>query len=198
MSIVLFTGLQLNETKINSLRDDVKQVEVEQKSRDLGLQFAENVEGDKCKAIKDWVNSTDSKLENLRQQVAAYESSKKLDTDQYELVKKRYMNLLIQNIIETRKMESQCGEQKIDIIYFYSKEDCDRCRDQGTVLTAIRRNYKDDIMVYPLDTDLGMENIQFMESYYNVQKYPSLVVQGEVYNGFRTREELNQIINEIN
>lgn len=194
MSSILYLGTGLSDHKVNSLREDVKQIEVEQRSHSLGLQFAESVEGQKCEAMQRWVESSVPEIQNLRQEVAAYESSSKVENAEYELVKKRYMNLVIQNLIEVRQMEERCGDDRVNIVYIYTKNDCDRCEDQGTVLTYYRRNYEDNVLVHPLDSDLSMKSIEFMEDFYNINDYPALIVEGEVYEGFQNREKVGEII----
>lgn len=196
MTSILFLGSGLSDHKVNSLREDVKQIEVEQRSHSLGLQLAESVEGQKCEAMRSWMESSVPEIQNLRQEVAAYESSSKVENNEYELVKKRYMNLVIQNLIEVRQMEERCAENRVKIVYIYTKNDCGRCDDQGTVLTYYRRNYDEEVLVHPLDTDLEMKSIQFMEDFYGIEQYPSLIVEGEVYQGFQNREKLGNIIEE--
>lgn len=194
MTGIFYLGTGLNDHKVNSLRDDVKQIEVEQRSHSLGLQLAESVEGQKCEAMKRWAESSVPEIQNLRQEVAAYESSSKVENTEYKLVKKRYMNLVIQNLIEIRQMEERCGDNRVNIVYIYTKNDCGRCEDQGTVLTHYRRSYEDEVIVHPLDADLGMKSIDFMEDFYNVTEYPVMIIEGEVYEGFRSKEEVGDII----
>lgn len=194
MGGILYLGTGLSDHKVNSLRDDVKQIEVEQRSHSLGLQLAESVEGQRCEAMSSWVESSVPEIQNLRKEVAAYESSSKVDNADYELVKKRYMNLVIQNLIEVRQMEENCGDDRVNIVYMYTKNDCGRCEDQGTVLTYYRRNYEESVLVHPLDTDLEMKSIEFMEDFYNIEEYPALIIEGEVYEGFQDREKLGNVL----
>jgi len=194
LTSILYLGSGLSDHKVNSLRDDVKQIEVEQRSHSLGLQLAESVEGQRCEAMRRWVESSVPEIQNLRQEVATYESSSKVENTDYELVKKRYMNLVIQNLIEVRQMEEKCGEDRVNVVYMYTKNDCGRCDDQGTVLTYYRRNYDEQVLVHPLDTDLKMKSIEFMEDFYNIEQYPALIIEGEVYEGFQDREKLGEIL----
>jgi len=194
LTSILYLGSGLSDHKVNSLRDDVKQIEVEQRSHSLGLQLAESVEGQRCEAMRRWVESSVPEIQNLRQEVATYESSSKVENTDYELVKKRYMNLVIQNLIEVRQMEEKCGEDRVNVVHMYTKNDCGRCDDQGTVLTYYRRNYDEQVLVHPLDTDLKMKSIEFMEDFYNIEQYPALIIEGEVYEGFQDREKLGEIL----
>src|SRR6056297_3279614 len=88
MAGIFFVGSGLSDHKVNSLRNDVKQIEVEQRSHSLGLQLAESVEGQKCEAMQRWVESSVPEIQELRQEVATYESSSKVENSEYKLVKK--------------------------------------------------------------------------------------------------------------
>lgn len=191
---ILLIGSSLNSYKVNDLRTEIANLEVKQRSQSLGIELASSFEGDNCQAMRQWVNSSSDTTEELRKKVAAYEDSSKIESPKYETLKKRYMNLMIQRIVEVREIEQRCGGDRVEIIYFYSNQDCDSCKDQGTVLTYLRRNYEDSVIVYPLDTGLEMDHIEFMKEFYGIERYPSLVVDGEVYEGFQSKQTLQQVI----
>lgn len=191
---ILLIGSSLNTYKVNDLRNEITGLEVKQRSQSLGIELASSFEGDNCEAMRQWVNSSSDTTEDLRKKVAAYEDSSKIESPKYETLKKRYMNLMIQRIVEVREIEQRCGEDRVEIIYLYSNNNCDACKDQGTVLTYMRRNYESDVIVYPLDTDLGMDHIEFMREFYGVERYPSLIINGELHEGFQSKQTLQQII----
>ncbi len=190
---VFFFGSILSDYKVDQLRNDIRQVEVEQRSQALTLQLSDSVERGNCGSLKSWVDSSVPEIRELRKQVAAYENSRKLNNDQYPVLKRRYTNLMIQNLVEVRQLEQNCDQNIVDVIYFYSQE-CDSCEDQGTILTYYRQEYSDRMVVYPLDSDLGMDHVEFLERFYNVTSYPTLVIDGEPYEGFTTKQELGDLI----
>jgi len=192
----IFTaGLQLNDYKTNDLRQNMKQIEVEQRSQNLGLELTQTAEKEDCRAMRRWVGDSLPELENLRKSVAAYEDSNKLGGQEETVLKKRYMNLLIQNLIEVRTLEQNCEEGIVDVVYLYADEaNCEACEDQGSIITHYRRQYGDRLAVYPLDTELDMKHINFIESYHNVSSYPVLIIDGEVHRGFQSKKELGSAI----
>jgi hypothetical protein len=103
------------------------------------------------------------------------------------------MNLLIRNLVEAKTLEKRCDYNLTEVIYLYTKNDCGRCEDQGTVLTYFDKK-NPDVIVYPLDTDFDMENINFLERSYNITSYPALVVEGEVYRGYQSKEQVSDIL----
>lgn len=192
-TVILGSGFFLNDYKVDLLQQRIDNIEVEQNSRLIGQELSRNLDEDSCRAMDTWMNSTVDDLRDLRKEVASYENAKKIDNPRYETVKKKYMNLLLQNLAQVRQYDRQCEREIVDIIYFYS-DDCDACQDQGAVLTEIRQKYGNKVVVYPLDTELGMPPIEFLQDYYGINSYPSVVVDGEVKKGFQSIDELDSSV----
>lgn len=193
LGVVFVAGKGLSNHKVNALEKDVKEMEVDQRSQLLAYQLASESEPN-CQAMREWVNGTVKESQDLRRDVAQYENSRKIENSEYGVLKKRYMNLLVQNILEVRRVEDNCDKNYTEIIYFYSN-DCQVCRDQGSVLSHVSGNNQDTI-IYALDTSLDMDTISYLETKYGVKEYPSLVVNEELYSGFRDKAELKEIIGE--
>lgn len=191
---IYWIGMKINEFKVNDLRNEINEIEAEQRSQRIGFELSSTFEEDNCRAQRKWRRNSLENIRNLRNEVQIYENARKFDNPDYRVAKKRYMNLLMQNMLELRRIEDRCNENFTEIIYLYSNEDCDACEDQGTVLNYIRRQNPEKVVVHPLDTDLGMDSIEFIENYYNVTRYPAVVVEGERYQGFQSRQRLEEIL----
>ncbi len=194
MSGIYFIGLQLNDYKVVSMESEVAEMEANHQSQILGQRLAEDMTGDNCEALKNWRDSSYPQMEQLRQEVEAYEQSNKFDHSEYETVKTRYTNMIIQSLLESRTINENCNENSTEVIYIYT-QGCEACDDQGTILSYFRRNM-DDLYVYPLDSDLDMQPVSFLEDYYEIEQYPAIIVEGEPYQGFKDRDELQQILEE--
>lgn len=190
---IFYAGFMLNNYKVDNLKAQIEDVETEQRSRIIGLELSESLQKQDCRAVQGWMNTTVDDLRDLRLEVAAYESSNKINNRDYTTVKKRYMNLLLQNLIQVRNYDQTCDKEVVDIVYFYD-DGCDACTDQATILTQIRQDYGKDVVVYPLDTELDMQPINFLLNYYDIERYPSVVVDGEVYEGFQSQDNLTASI----
>lgn len=191
-----FVGIGLNEYKIDELRNDINNLEAEQRSHALGYELAEGVaREDSCEATRRWVDQSQSEISRLQEEVADYEDSSKRDDPRYTVLKKRHTNLVIQNFLEIRQLEEDCGDERHSIIYIYSNEQCAICEEQGTVLTFYNQEYE-DVVIHPLDTDLNMRHVNFLEDYYEIDTYPALIFEGEVYQGFQSKEDVREIIGE--
>jgi hypothetical protein len=105
---------------------------------------------------------------------------------------KRYYSLLqIKDFLLSKRLAEKCGTKTVSIIYLYGTADeCKECREQGDVLTYLRKTYP-DLRVYAFDSNLDLSAIKTLLSIYKVQgQLPSLIVDGEVYYGYKSKEEL--------
>jgi hypothetical protein len=188
---VFAAGKSLSKYKVDALENEVQEMEVDQRSQLLAYQLASESDPS-CGAMQEWVNETVRESQDLRKDVAQYENSRKIKNSDYEVLKKRYMNLLVQNILEVKRVEDSCEKNYTEIIYLYSN-DCEVCKDQGSVLSHVGGNHQDTI-IYALDTSLNMDTIRYLETKYGIEEYPSLVINEKLYSGFIGKEDLRQIV----
>jgi hypothetical protein len=134
-----------------------------------------------------------------------YEMASKLDYmenrlgEEDENVKdlKRYYSLLeIQHWLFMKKTNRECNASKSLILFFYTNEqDCSDCKEQGFILTWLRRNYA-DVYIYSFDNALQNAAIDTLKSMYNIEGTPATVVDGKTYNSFVTKDELQAMMDE--
>lgn len=109
---------------------------------------------------------------------------------------KQYYSLLqIKDYLLSKRLSETCGTKTVFLIHLYSKkEKCPECENQGYVLTEVRKNYP-DLRVYSFDTELDLSAIKTLLSVYKVEnKLPALIIQGKTYYGFKTLDELNELL----
>lgn len=193
VSGLMYFGTQLSNHKVNDMKQDINRLEVQQRSQMLGFDLATS-SPEKCRAMKDWLNTSIPEIRSLRKKVAAYENSRKLENSDYPTLKKRYTNLVIRNMVETRKYEDRCNKSIVGVLYIYSNEECSSCDTQGTILTHFRRKYDENVMIHPVDADLDLKTVKFLEDHYNVQQYPVMVIEDKVYRGFHSKQELENVL----
>jgi hypothetical protein len=119
------------------------------------------------------------------------ESEQGADNTQVQHLKKYYSLLQIKDYLLSKRLAEKCGKKSVFVIYLYGKkEDCKDCGNQATVLDYLRKTYP-DLRVYAFDSNLDLSAIKTLLSIYKVQgQLPSLIVDGEVYYGYKSKEEL--------
>ena len=93
-----------------------------------------------------------------------------------------------------KKVKESCNFDSTTVLYFFAKS-CERCDDQGFVLTYLKTVHKDRILIFALDADLDESSIKTLVSHFNIESYPSLVINDNVYEGFHNRNDLERILN---
>lgn len=111
-------------------------------------------------------------------------------------LKKNYSLLLIKDYLLLMELSKKCNYHPTVILYFYGAE-CEDCRKENYVFSAIREKYP-DVRVYAFDASLELSAIDTLINIYKIPaSYPSMVIDGKTYSGYKTVEEIEQLVPEI-
>ncbi len=169
MAGMFFLGQEFSQWQVDRIGRQVEELTVERNSQDLSRRLAQNLPQRNCEALNVAVRETIEDVESLRQQVATYEQTHKIENPDFTLLKKRYTNLLIEYWLTTQQIETRCGSNVTTVLYIYHDPDvCERCEDQGTVLTRYRQQYEDRLLVFPLDATLDLPTVNVLIDAYEV------------------------------
>ncbi len=152
-----------------------------------------------CKNVNDSVLTQE--LNSLSKKLSYLESS---DTGKpnAELVylKKYYSLLEIKDALLMKQLGNKCSNKApISIFYFYgNKSDCSECEKMGYVLSYLREQYP-NLRIYSFDTNLQLSAIDTLKSLYGITatKLPAIVYNDETYIGFKSVDEIKNIIPEL-
>jgi glutaredoxin len=153
-------------------------------------------------SCKNLGNSVLSKELNSLSTKLSYLESSDTGTPNPELVylKKYYSLLQIKDSILTKQLTQKCANKApVTILYFYgNKSDCSECEKMSYVLTYLREQYP-DMRIYSFDTNLKLSAIDTLKSLYGITatKLPAIVYNDESYVGFKSIDEVKNIIPEL-
>ncbi len=197
MSGIFFFGIMLSDEKVSGIEDEIRSFEVERRSQEISRQVAQELPEKSCEALELAVEQTISDTQELADEVVMYEENRKIEDEEFELLKKEYTNVLLEYWLLTEQIEEMCGSDKIKLLYFYSEEqECPACEDQGTIISHYREKYDETLLVFPMDTTLDMRPINIMEETYDMGTYPVIKINGDVYEGYMDKEELGEVLEE--
>ncbi|MBI5148134.1 hypothetical protein HZA33_00460 [Candidatus Pacearchaeota archaeon] len=145
------------------------------------------------------IREISSDLDKLASKIQAVELSNRVSNKRILQIKEPYFILEIKHYLLFRQFKEKCDIQNSSsfILYFYSNEPgkCDKCSDQGYILTFLQQKYGyDSLKVYSFDSDSQNSAIKTLKSIYNITSVPSLVINGKAYNRFMTKNELDTIL----
>jgi hypothetical protein len=146
-----------------------------------------------CKNIDDSILSNE--INTLAEKLTFAESEQGTNSDQVKHLKKYYSLLQIKDYLLSKRLAEKCGTESVFVIYLYGKEsECPECRNQASVLDYLRKTYP-DLRVYAFDYNLDLSAIKTLLSIYKVKgELPALVVDGEVKYGYKTKEEMIELL----
>ncbi len=87
----------------------------------------------------------------------------------------------------------------MSILYFYgNSSDCPECSQTAIVLNALRQQYE-DLRVYSFDTNLDLSALETLKSMYgiNAKNLPALVISEKTNIGFKSVDEIKDLIPEL-
>jgi len=134
-------------------------------------------------------------LSELGDKLSYTEESRGSDDAEVINLKKYYSLLQIKDFLLMQKIKERCGSKTLSLIYFYSNEgDCSDCENEGFVLTRLRADYP-ELRVYSFDYNLDLSALKTLTSIYNIEdKLPALLINDKVYYGFKSIDEIKNII----
>lgn len=192
----LFTGYTLNRERLVTVEEDMR--DILRSVENLQLQFLFfDVLGEEatCPLLTETLADINKKSYEIGSKLTDYGSGAEIqDYNEYILLKGEYSRLLTGYWLLMNKVKDSCNIKATTIVYFFAKE-CDRCDDQGFILTYLKRLHDEDILIFALDADLEEPSIQTLKTYFGVTSYPALIIDEKLYEGYKTKEELEEILN---
>jgi len=136
-------------------------------------------------------------VDRLGSVLESYRDSSIFDESRYKDLKHQYLLLEIfywAKLLESKKL---CDDANyVTVLYFYN-EKCDACKDQGLILTELKKEYGEKLMIFSVDTDFASveTNVNTLVKEYNVTATPTIVIdQYRKLENFISRDRLNSEI----
>lgn len=195
-SAIFISGLWLSSYFSNKKIDQLKSIEskisLDLMSSEVQFSLLQELS---CKDVS--TNVLSSELNSLADKISYSENNIGIENVDVVSLKKYYSLLEIKDYLLMKKITERCGQKSVFILYFYKNDNCDDCTKQGYVLTSLREKYP-NLRVYSFDYNLDLSAIQAMTSIYKVSdNLPALVINGKVYSGLQTVEEIEKTFPEL-
>lgn len=182
---------RLNQNKLDEIRQIEDTISIDILSLETQFDLFEELS---CENITDSILSKE--LNDLASKIEYGEKNFDLDGELLSL-KKYYSLLQIKDFLLMQKATERCNLNIESIIYFYGREDCEDCGKQGYILTDLRQEYP-ELRVYSFDYYMDLSAIDALKSIYKIdQNLPALIINGRVYKGFKSREDIETIMPEL-
>lgn len=186
----LYISNSLNNKKLSELKSIEDKLSVDILSSEVQFSLLEELS---CKDVSTSVLT--SELSTLADKISYTEQNFGEGSDQIKQLKQSYSLLEIKDYLLMKKISERCGIKSVFALYFYANKDtCPDCVKQGYILTDLHDTYP-ELRVYSFDYNLDLSAIKALISIYKVpEKLPALVINGQVYSGLQTKEEIENVL----
>ncbi|RLE43330.1 hypothetical protein DRJ48_01235 [Candidatus Woesearchaeota archaeon] len=197
-SLGLLLGLVLDYERLQYANRVTKQQEVNFKSLQLNSVLLDEFKSKKelCSILQVSLQQVLTDLGYSLERIEEYEKESDINKEEYELILRNYLLDNIRYWLIARRGMDMCNMDMVTILYFFSEETCDICPTQGTLLTYYKKKYGNDLLVFPINVDLRKEEkvVPVLMGIFEIDTYPTLVINDKKYEGLVNREELGKLI----
>lgn len=173
----------------NRLQDDTTDIQ----SKQLLMRYLEGK--DSCELRQEGLTQIIEGYNNRLERVQSYEQQSFFQEEQFRSIRRSYVLSGIEYWMFAENTDAECQSYNTNTVLFFTSENCDKCDQQGTTLSDIKRIYGDDVLIFSIYTDLDDSMINLLEEQYNVTGTPALVVNENVtLRGVQPRQNITQHI----
>jgi len=182
--IGVFFGNYITEIKYDTIFNTEQSLRLELLGLDTQYSL---IESDPCKVFND--TSLSESLDEMGNKVTYLENTLGTSSEEVINLKKYYFLLEIRHYLLKQRAVKECDVQHDFILYFYSNKGyCKDCKQEGFVISNIRENF-DNLSSYSFDIDAENPALDTLKSINDVGNVaPVVVVNGETYAGFKSKE----------
>ena len=146
---------------------------------------------DYCKLIPPYLEKISENVEQLGKDLSALGS--KMIFVNSTFMDRRYFLYEIRLWMTVEEYKVRCNAS-IDTILFFYGDDSDASYRQGLVLTALKEELKEKVMIFSFMHKFKEPALKLVEENYNVTQIPTIVVNGKVYREFVEKNDLEAML----
>lgn len=142
-----------------------------------------------CPLYLEELEKVDKRVQKLGEELTVLEEVQGVSDAE---LKKRYFLLETQAYLLSTELNKRCNKDVKIILYFYSGDNCESCKQQGFDLTKARETLAKDLSlkIYSFDSSLGSSSVDSFIKKYHISKYPTIVLEERVYSGYQNFDTL--------
>jgi hypothetical protein len=194
----LSIGIIIDFARLKYTEDINEQQKVDYQSLQLQYLYLSDLEdnSDSCAILRVALEESIEELSFSLEKFQKYQKDTTINEEEYMRVERKYTLDNLRYWIFSQKVKKTCDDDVVNILYFYSTEECEICPNQGTILTYFKKKLMDKLLVFPIDLDLEEDEkfLKILRIQYNITQLPTLIINDDVYPGIQTKEELSGII----
>ena len=193
----ILVGLQMDDLRHQHTTSELDRATLDTETFSVLQDYVEYSDENFCELSEVRLPEVGQKNAELGSQLERFDSQGFDDEERYNFVRDRYYNNQLKLYMLVNEHNERCDGNQDTVLYFF--DDSTQSQRQGAVLDEIARNQGTIVFAFNMDImeDPGQPDspvVEILAKDYNVTEAPSLVVNGEKFEGFISQGELREEI----
>ncbi|MFC1800766.1 hypothetical protein ACFLYT_01785 [Nanoarchaeota archaeon] len=198
-SFGLSLGMVINNERFNWIEKVNNEQEVNYQSLQFQYLYVSELEqsNESCRALSATLEKTVAELSDSLEKFVEYNEKQTIANGGFKIIARRYLLDNLKYWIFVQKAREACNDiDQVDVLYFYSEDNCDTCPDQGVLLTYYKKLFKENLLIFPIDVELSKDEamVNLLMKQFDVETLPSIVINNQAHSGVIDKEELGSLI----
>ncbi len=189
----LLLGLLIEGKRVSYIESMSRKQNLDFSSLQLQYAFIDQLSQEKnCLAVQKTFEQNINNLESTRIRLENFDTDAKINKEDFDLLKNEYLLAQIRYWLLAKRTRDLCSADIVNVLYFFSDEkECPDCEKQAFVLTYLKKKFKDKLLIFSFDSKFEAEPmIPLLKKAYNVERYPTIVVEEKPHADFRDKDSL--------
>ena len=194
----LSLGFVLDQKRVTWIEETSEKQELDYKSLQLQYLYLNTLENNEksCAVLSSTLKSTLITLSETLGDIEEFKEDTKLNKNEYKALLRKFTIDNLNYWLFAEKSKKSCDMDAVSVLYFFSRNNCNICPNQGIILSYFKGIFDEDLLIFPIDADLKEEEpiISLLEAVYDVGSYPTLIIDERPYRRIVPKDELGKII----
>jgi len=184
-------GILLENARLDSSQQITLKEKVSLRSLQLQQNYIDSGTAD-CNTLHKILENNIDELNKKMATVIDYDKKSIFNEEEFHLQLQDYFLTEIQFYLLSQEIDKKCGQDSVKVLYFYNENEND---NQGAILEYLKKKFSSKLLVFSLNSNFQQEPmITTLLTSYQITKFPSVVVDGQVFQGYKNVRELMKII----
>ena len=202
LTLLIFTlglmlGLVIEGKRVEVIQEQANEQRLDLNSLQLQYAYINQLAQEKnCPALAKSFDKNVNTLESTRIKLENYYNGASVNKAEFDIIRRDYTIAQFNYWLFAKKYKSLCDADIVTVLFFYDDDDkCDTCSDQGFVLSYLKKIFEDKLLNFAIYGRYDSEPmVDILKSTYDIQRYPTLIIEDEKFEGFMDRTTLkNQL-----
>ncbi|MBU1205092.1 MAG: hypothetical protein KKE93_04240 [Nanoarchaeota archaeon] len=193
----LMLGLVIEGKRVQYIESMNRIEKLDYSSLQLQYAYIDQLSQEKnCDAVSKTFEKNILNLEEVRSRLENYERNANLNKKDFHTLKREYIIAQLNYWLLAQRTKKICDQDLVTILYFYSTDkECPDCGEQAFILTYLKNEFKDKLLIFALDSTYADEPmIEMLKDQHGISRYPTLIIEGHVFEDFIPKDGILRII----